>query len=416
MECVYAVIDIKSFYASCECAARGLDLFSTPLIVADPERTSSTIVMSATPYLKAKYGCPNVCRVRDLPDIPDLIMAKPRMRYYLEMSARVVSIFLDYVDESDLHVYSIDESFLRLDPYLSLYRCSPEELVSKIQRRIKEELGLVATAGIGPNMFLAKVCLDNEGKKRPPYQARWTEENAKEKLWAIRPITKIWGIAGGIASHLSRLGIENLEALSKTDPHLMKKEFGVIGEELLRLANGIDHANIEEKYVPKARALSYGQTLMKDYDLPGARLLLREMCDELCFRLRRNACKTRCVSLMVAYSKEAHSPSFSRQKALDIATDDNDSLYATLLVLFDEFAVNAPIRALSISFASLSPYVGQQYSLFECPEAQEERHRLLETWDEIRLRYGSDALLRGTSFKKDSTIRLRHTQIGGHHA
>ena len=118
MEEIYCVIDLKSFYASCECAARGLDIFSCPLVVADPDRTSSTIVMSATPYLKEKYGVPNVCRVRDLPKIPGLILAKPRMAYYIEMSAKVVSIFLDFVDEEDLHVYSIDESFLRLTPYL----------------------------------------------------------------------------------------------------------------------------------------------------------------------------------------------------------------------------------------------------------------------------------------------------------
>ena len=163
MEDIYAVIDMKSFYASCECAARGLSPFCTPLAVADPDRSFNTIVMSCTPYLKEKYHCPNVCRISELPPIPGLIIAKPRMRYYLEQSARIVSIFLDFVSEEDLHVYSVDESFLRLTPYLSLYRCTAEDIVRKIQNRIQKELRMTATAGLGPNMFLAKVCLDNEG-------------------------------------------------------------------------------------------------------------------------------------------------------------------------------------------------------------------------------------------------------------
>ncbi|MEE3299370.1 MAG: damage repair protein, partial [Candidatus Enteromonas sp.] len=194
-EDLYCVIDLKSFYASCECVARGLDIFKTPLVVCDPDRSMSTIVMSSTPYLKDKYHIPNVCRRRDLPNVENLILAQPRMAYYIEMSAKVVSIFLDYVSEEDLHVYSIDESFLHISPYLSLAKQTPEEFVAEIQKRIKKELGLTATAGIGPNMFLAKVCLDNEGKKKAPYIGRWRMEDVPTKLWSITPITKIWGIS-----------------------------------------------------------------------------------------------------------------------------------------------------------------------------------------------------------------------------
>jgi DNA polymerase V len=127
MNKVIAVIDLKSFYASCECACRHLDIFTTPLVCCDPYRSSSSVVMSATPYLKKKYGIPNVCRRRDLPEVKGMIYAVPRMSYYLQMSAKVVSIFLDFVAEEDLHVYSVDESFLNLGPYLNLYHSSPEE-------------------------------------------------------------------------------------------------------------------------------------------------------------------------------------------------------------------------------------------------------------------------------------------------
>ena len=416
MENVYAVIDMKSFYASCECAERGLDIFSTPLVVADPDRTEATIVMSVTPYLKEKYGCSNVCRVKDLPHVPGMIFAKPRMRYYIEMSAKVVSIFLDFIDDCDLHVYSIDESFLNLGPYLSLYHCTAEELVARIQKRIKEELGLLATAGLGPNMFLAKICLDNEGKKRPPYLARWYQKDVKEKLWSIRPITKIWGIAGGTSRHLAKMGIYSMEALAKTDPLLLKKEFGVMGQELHRLANGIDETDIREKYVPKERNLSCGQTLYRDYDRNGARLLLREMTDDLCFRLRLAGYKAGCVSVFCGYSASSMVPGFSRQRSLDIRCDDNDILYDAVLGVFDEHVCAAPIRHLGITFSSLSSYEVQQYSLFESAEDLEERRRLYATMDDIQTIYGRNAVLRATSLTKDSTIRVKHTQIGGHNA
>ena len=148
MKRTIAVIDLKSFYASCECACRHLDPFSTPLVCCDPYRSGSSVVMSVSPFLKERYGIPNVCRRRDLPDIDGMIYAIPRMSYYLKVSAKVLSIFLDYVALEDIHVYSVDESFLDLTSYLSYYRCSPETIVKRIQGDIKRKLGITATAGI----------------------------------------------------------------------------------------------------------------------------------------------------------------------------------------------------------------------------------------------------------------------------
>ena len=170
MEKVIGIIDLKSFYASCECAVRHLDIFKTPLVCCDPYRSESSIVMSVTPYLKERYGVSNVCRKRDLPTIPGMIYAVPRMSYYLQVSSYVVNIFLKYVSYEDLHVYSVDESFLNLGPYIQMYG-SPERMIQLIQQEIFNRLGLIATAGIGPNMFLAKIALDNEGKKKKPFLA-----------------------------------------------------------------------------------------------------------------------------------------------------------------------------------------------------------------------------------------------------
>ncbi len=414
---IYAVIDLKSFYASCECAARGLDIFSTPLVVADKSRSSNSIVMSSTPFLKKEYGIPNVCRIGDLPEVPNLIFATPRMAYYVEMSAKVVSLFLNYVSEEDLHVYSIDESFLRLTPYLKLNNCDADTLVSRIQKDIKEQLGLTATCGMGPNMFLAKSCLDNEGKKRPPYRAYWGMKDVPSKLWAISPITKVWGINRGISSHLHRLGIRSLEALAKSDPLLLKKEFGIMGLQLLNMANGIDETDITKKYVPKETSLTQGQVLMRDYSASEGELILKESVDELCVRLRKSNQIAGCVSIYVGYASLEHGGGFHHQCSLNIPTDDNDQLFDCLKSIYRRYVGNRKIRNLSIAFSKLRAYdAPRQLDAFGDPYYQEEKRNLRLAIDYISDVYGKNAVLRASSLTASSTIRERHGYIGGHRA
>lgn len=414
MDEVYAVIDMKSFYASCECAARGLDIFSTPLAVCDPERTENTIVMSVTPYLKKKYGAKNVERMKDLPKVDGMIYAKPRMAYYVKTSAKVVSIFLDFVSEEDLHVYSIDESFLRLTPYLGMYRCSAEELVFRIQKRIKDELGLIATAGLGPNMFLAKVCLDQEGKKKPPFIARWSMEDVPTKLWKI-PLMDVWGISGGIATRLRKMGISTLEGVAKTDVSFLQEEFGIMGVQLHDLANGIDRTDIRKKYVPKERSLSVGQTLIRDYSLDEAKLILREMTDDVCYRLRLAGQKARVVSLYMGYSASSGG-GFSAQSRLNWPSDSNEKIYQTVLGILSCKYDGSPIRNLGVSLGGLCEEENDQLSLFQGEDEERKQKQIWGAIDQISARYGRNAVLRASSLKEESTIKERHQQIGGHHA
>ncbi len=414
---IYAVIDLKSFYASCECAARGLDLFSTPLVVADKSRSQNSIVMSATPFLKERYGVPNVCRIGDIPDIPNLIFATPRMAYYVEMSAKVVSLFLNYVAEEDLHVYSIDESFLRLTPYLKMNNCGADTLASRIQKDIKEQLGLTATCGMGPNMFLAKTCLDNEGKKHPPYRAYWGMNDVRTKLWSISPITRVWGINRGISDHLHRIGIRSLEALAKSDPLLLKKEFGVMGLQLRNLANGIDETDITVKYVPKDTSLTQGQVLMRDYQASEAELVLKESVDDLCVRLRKSNQTCSCVSIYVGYSSLEQGGGFHHQCSLDVPADDNDELFRCLLSLYRRYVGNRKIRNISIAFSKLRPYDGPtQLGFLHDPYELSEKRNLRLALDYIADVYGKNAVLRASSLTGASTIRERHGYIGGHRA
>jgi len=410
MERVIAVIDLKSFYASCECACRHLDIFTTPLVCCDPYRSASSIVMSATPYLKKKYGIPNVCRRRDLPIVPDMIYAVPRMSYYLQVSAKVVSILLDYVAAEDLHIYSVDESFLNLGPYLDLYHCSPEELVARIQKDIKKKLGLVATAGIGPNVFLAKIALDNEGKKKPPFIAHWDYEDVPNKLWTISPITKIWSIATGTSGHLARIGIRSIYELAHASDALLQKEFGIMGEQLKNLANGRDESDITIKYAPENVSLSLGQTLRRAYYPSEALLLLREMVDDLSNRLRSTGFLCEKVSVWASYGGRE---TFGKQMALPIATDDTNSLYDAAKAVFS-YRAELPIRGLGLAFGKLIHASREQGSLFLAAEERQERQRLDASLNAIRSRYGKNSVLRCSSLLPGSTIKTRHEQIGGH--
>ena len=411
---VYAVIDLKSFYASCECANRGLDIFNTPLVVADKTRSPNSVVMSVTPYLKQKYGLSNVCRIGDLPNDKNIIFATPRMSYYVEMSSNIVSLFLDYVSEEDLHVYSIDESFLRLTPYLKLYGCNADELVARIQKDIYERYHLIATSGMGPNMFLAKACLDNEGKKKPPYRSYWGIEDVPNTLWKLRSLTDFWGISGRTANHLKRIGIRSVEGLAKADERLMKREFGVIGLELKALANGIDRTDITKKYTPKERSFSQGQTLMRDYWPEEALLILKETIDELCIRLRK---ANQVSSLISVYVGDSDGGGFSRQRSLEIPSDDNDILLSVAKNIYHAHVEYRPIRSIGASFGKLRSYSGPiQFSLFENNEELREKRTLRLTMDSINDIYGKNAILSASSLLSESTIRERHGYIGGHRA
>lgn len=411
---VIAVIDMKSFYSSVECVERGLDPFFTPLAVTDLSRKEASIVLSVTPYLKG-LGVPSVCRRRDLPkDIKNMIYATPRMELYVKKSAEIVSIFLDFVGLDDVHTYSIDESFLDLTPYLKLYKCSPYELARRILKRIKDQTGLTATCGLGSNMFLAKVADDIYGKKDPNFIGQIYSSEIKEKLWPIKPLNKIWGISNGYLTRLNRIGIYSVKDLATYPKEKLIKLFGVLGEELYNHANGIDETNIREKYIPVNKAISNGQVLMKDYTKKGALLVLKEMNDDLCFRLREIGKKTSVIHLAVGYSLTSEDIGYSHELSLSYPTNNNKEIYEGIKYLFDKYTLDKPIRRLGISFSHLSSLSFDQLDLFKDYNELDKDERLYDYIDLIQEKYGKNKLLKLDSKKEDSTIKERHNQIGGH--
>ncbi len=412
MDKVIAIIDLKSFYASCECSARHLDPFAVPLVCADPSRGDGSVVMSVTPYLKSRYGVPNVCRKRDLPKVRGMIFAPPRMSFYLKMSSRVNSIFLDYIARDDLHIYSVDESFLNLTPYLSLYKKSPEDIVKDIQRRIYDELGLTATSGIGPNMFLAKLALDNEGKKKAPYLATWNEEDVEKKLWGIKELSDIWSIGERTASHLKRIGIRNVSDLAHAPTSLLESEFGIIGNQLQDLSNGIDESDIEETYIPKETSISLGQRLVRDYSKEEGRLILKEMSDDLLYRLRKAGMLAGKISLFIGYSNGYGG--YSKQLSLPYPSDEFEDIHGAFSFVYEKNVSELPIRGINLSLSKLTDSDYAQSNLFEEEDRREKTRSLYRSLDKIRETFGRNSVLRCSSLLNHSTIKSRHSQIGGH--
>lgn len=413
MENVLAVIDMKAFYSFVECVERNINPFTTPLAVCDPSRGEGTIVMSVSPYLK-KMGVPSRCRKRELPKLSNMIFATPRMGLYIEKSAKVVSLILDFVGEDDIHVYSIDELFVNLGPYLKMYNCTPKQLVRKIQKKIFNETKLVATAGIGENMLMAKLALDLDGKKEAPYIAEWHQKDIKEKLWPISPLSKMWGISSRFEKRLNSFGINTIGQLANTPKSFLKEKFGVIGEQLWEHANGIDNTNIRDKYIPQENSFSLGQNMHEDYSVKNAKLLIREMNDDLATRLREHHMKTAVVSLSIGFDYDTGG-GFSHQQALEYPSDDNEILYDALISIFDKYISNHLTRRIYISYGKLSSSNFDQLSLFEDSATQIERKALQKVLDQVKTKYGKNAVLRGSSLLKESTAKERHELIGGHH-
>lgn len=413
MDKVIAVIDMKAFYSFFECVERNLDPFKTPLVVCDTSRGENTIVLSVTPFLK-NMGVPSRCRKKELPNIEGMIYAKPQMKKYVEKSAEIVSIVLDFVGEDDIHVYSIDELFVNLGPYLKMYNSTPKELVNKILKTIKSRTNLVATAGIGENMLMAKLALDLDGKKRPPYIAIWTKEDIKKKLWPITPLSKMWGISRNYEKRLNAMGIYNVGQLANTPEEVLKEKFGIMGEQLHEHANGIDNTNIREKYIPKENSFSLGQVLHEDYTKENALLLLKEMNDDLSSRLRSHNVKASVVSLAISFSYD-NCGGFAKQSKLLFPTDDTDILFNELKTLFNQNIGNHLTRRLYISYGGLTKTTYEQVSLFENTQTVTERRNLQKVLDQVKKRYGDNSVLRGSSLLKESTAKERHNQIGGHH-
>ena len=216
----YFVIDMKSFFASVECAERGLDPLATRLVVADESRGEKTICLAVSPAMKA-LGIKNRCRLYEIPKDIDFVIAKPQMKKYIEYASEIYGIYLDYIDKNDIHVYSIDESFIDATDYLKLYKIRAKDFACKLMNEIYEKLHIPATAGIGTNMYLAKIALDITAKHASDHIGWLTEKKFIKELWNHTPLSDFWGISKGTINRLAKFGIYDMEGIAKCDPDIL---------------------------------------------------------------------------------------------------------------------------------------------------------------------------------------------------
>ena len=410
----FLCIDLKSFFASAECLDRGLNPFTTPLVVANPTQGNGAITLAVTPYLKT-LGVKSRGRLYEIPKNIKYMIAKPRMSLYLAKSREVVEVYLKYVSLEDLHIYSIDECFLDVTNYLKMYGKSDYELALDILEDVRKETGLTATCGIGPNMLLAKLSMDIEAKHNKDFIAKWTYEDIPNKLWPIHPLSKVWGIGPRMEVNLNRLGIYSVYDLAHYDRNKLKQKFGVIGTELWNHANGIDLSLIGDMEKTKDKSYSHSQVLFKDYNGNNIKIIIREMVEVVTMRLHKNHVTSSLIGLGIGYSKDVGG-SFYHQIKLDQPTDIESVILANALMIFDKYYEDLPIRKVTVSCGRLQEKSGVQLNIFDNIEKIKEQEQIDEAILEIKDKYGKNALLKASSLLNDSTIHERNKKIGGHSA
>ncbi len=410
-------IDLKSFYASVECALRGLNPFTTPLVVADKTRSNGSVVLAVTPFLKLR-GVQSRCRVFELPNDPRIIFAKPRMNKYLEYSTRIIEIYLKYVSFEDIHIYSVDEVFLDLTTYLSYYQKTEEELAAIILKDILTETKIPATCGIGPNMLISKLALDLESKKSPTFIAKWDYDDIPTKLWPVTPLSKMWGIGHNMERNLNRLGLYTIGDIANYPLEKLQKFWGIMGEELYHHVHGIDQSIINEKlvYKPVGKSYGMGQTLYQDYNGESVIQIILEMVDEVTKRLRNGEKKAYTINLGISYSRDTGGGGFNRQMTLPFPTCNEAEIFNSCMQLFDEFYDDSPIRKVTIRVTNLVEEFYVQLNLFRDMNKVIIDHKLHSSLDNIKFKYGKSAVLRASSLTDNSTVKARNTMVGGHNA
>lgn len=499
-ERTYLCIDLKSFYASVECIDRGLDPMTTNLVVADLSRTEKTICLAVTPSLKS-YGVSGRARLFEVvqrvkqvnadrlrkapgrqftgksshnPDLQsnpslelDYVVASPRMAHYVECSTRIYKVYLKYIAPEDIHVYSIDEVFIDLTHYLGTANMSAHDFARMLIRDVLATTGITATAGIGTNMYLAKIAMDITAKKMPADQdgvriAELDEISYRSKLWSHRPLTDFWRVGKGYATKLEANGMYTMGDVARCSVYnedLLYKLFGVNAELLIDHAWGWEPCTIADvkAYKPSTSSLSSGQVLKQPYTFDKAKLVTREMTELLVLDLVEKQLVTDQMVLTIGYDIEnLTDPQISSKYSGPVTTDhygrkvpkhahgtanlsrktaSTKLIVGTVMDLYDRIVdKNLLVRRITLAACKLTPEseltltdAVEQLDLFTDYEALkkqrkeekaelEREKKMQKTMLEIKRKFGKNAILKGMNLEEGATARERNTQIGGHKA
>jgi len=346
------------------------------------------------------------------------IVAKPRMRKYIEYAARIYGMYLRYIDAADIHVYSIDEAFLDVTDYLRVYAMDSLSFAKMLLREISREVHVPATAGIGTNLFLAKIALDITAKHSVDHIGFLDERTFKETLWDHTPITDFWQISTGTARRLARYGLYTMRQVAAAPTELLYKTFGVNAELLIDHANGEESCTMADikAYKGKSKSVSSSQILPRDYTFDEARLVMLEMAAEGCARMLKHHLVTAHVGIYVGYSFGTI-PATGGRVRMSETTAVFSVVREYVEALFEAYAVrDVPIRRLGISFGDVMDEGHEGYDLFTDVDRTEKEKRLERAVLEIKDRMGKNAVLRAMDLQKGATTPERNRMIGGHNA
>ena len=494
----FIAIDLKSFYASVECVERKLDPLTTNLVVADESRTEKTICLAATPAIKS-YGVPGRARLFEVvqkireangarrfyapghklegqscdavelsknPSLAiDYLVAPPRMALYMDYSSRVYGIYLRYIAPGDIHTYSIDEVFINAAPYLAAYKLTARELAMKMIREVLSETGITATAGIGTNLYLAKIAMDITAKHMPPDKhgvriAELDERTYRQKLWAHTPITDFWRVGKGYANKLASMGLYSMgdvarKSLDSQGERDLYRVFGINAELLIDHAWGYEPCTMEaiKSYRPSATSLSSGQVLHCPYTHAQARLIVWEMADQLILDLVAKKLMTNQIVLDIGYDIEniaqgysgpVHIDHYGRKvpkpahgtMSLKKHSSSTKELLRETLALYDRI-ISPPLlvrritvtmgRLINEDSAARQKEATVEFDLFSDMEgtaqkeeaarlAEEKEKSLQHTMIAIKNKFGKNAILKAANLKEEARTIARNSEIGGHKA
>ena len=369
-------------------------------------------------------GVKNRCRLFEIPSRIKYIIAQPHMRKYVDYAAEIYGTYLKYIEPKDIHVYSIDEVFIDATTYLPFYRLNAKQMAIMLMNAVYEKTKVRAAAGIGTNLYLAKIALDITAKHSSDFIGELDEDSYRKTLWDHRPLSDFWRIGHGIASRLAERGMFTMRDIANADENLLYRMFGIDAELLIDHAWGKEPCTIADikAYVPKGRSsISHGQVLMRDYSYDEAIIIVKEMADVLCLQLAEAGMATDHISIGISYARPSENPSSGMAMRLPQETSSDIDIIPAFVRLFKSCAIQGiKIRKLYLSCGNLSQDTGMvQPGLFDSKElilGREKHRKAQKAIIEIKKKYGKNSLLRGINLYKASTMRERNGQIGGHKA
>ncbi|MDQ0269336.1 DNA polymerase V [Cytobacillus purgationiresistens] len=403
-------VDMKSFYASCTAVMLGLDPLDCYLVIAGNHDRKGSVVLAASPRMKKEFGIKTGSRLFEVPDDPRILVEEPEMATYLRISTEITRVFHRYVPKEAIHTYSVDESFVKVDGALRLWG-DARTIAEKIRDDIEREFQLPSAIGIGPNMLMAKLCLDLEAKSKGI--AEWSYEDVKSKLWEVSPLSEMWGIGRRMEKNLTGMGIFTVGQLARYDLEKLEKKFGVMGNQLYYHAWGVDLSEIGAPILQGQISFGKSQILLRDYkEEEEIKHVILEMCEEVARRARNHRKVARTISFGLGYSKDEFGGGFYRSRTVEEPTNVTMEIYRVCLALLKEHYRGKTVRQISISLSNLVDDHMLQLSLFD-PNGWK-RRELGYTVDSLRSRFGSASILRGVSYTNAGTARHRATLVGGH--